>query len=67
MLEFLRGTASDRKLRLFAVACCYRVSHFIRERRCRRALRVAGRYADGIASETDREDIHWRTHNVWYI
>jgi hypothetical protein len=47
MLEWLRGKASDRKLRLFAVACARRSSMAVPED----ALAVAERHADGLATE----------------
>jgi hypothetical protein len=53
MLESLRGRASERKLRLFACACCRRLWHRLGDPRSQEALETNERYADGLA--TDRE------------
>ncbi len=53
MLEFLRGKASDRKLRLFAVACCRIAWHLIVGEPIREAIRVTERHADGLADDAE--------------
>jgi hypothetical protein len=47
MLEYLRGKASHRKLRLFAVGCCLQVWHLIRDTRHRATVQAAEDFADG--------------------
>jgi hypothetical protein len=50
MLEHLRGTASDRKLRLFGLAC---VHGWPDRRPLQNAVAVAERFADGRASRSE--------------
>lgn len=49
MLEFLRGKASDRKLRLFACACCRSIWPLIPDSADRDFVTTTERFADGAA------------------
>lgn len=55
MLESLRGKVTGRKLRLIAVAGCRHVTHLMTDARSRAAVEVAERYADGSATEIERQ------------
>jgi hypothetical protein len=55
MLLWLRGKVSDRKLRLFAVACCRAVWSQLNDPIARRAVAVGERYAEGLAEQWELE------------
>jgi hypothetical protein len=52
MLDPIIAKASERKLRLYSVACCRLVWHLLSDR-CRQIVEAFERYADGEAGESD--------------
>jgi hypothetical protein len=71
LIEYLRGRSADRKIRLFAVACCRRIEHLLPQITARervpdgqRAVAVAERYADGMATPEELLDAYWGAEKV---
>jgi hypothetical protein len=67
MLYFLRDKVSERKLRLLAVACCYRVLHLMTDIRSRRAVEMTERFADGIVSAEEWIACSEKAHHAYRV
>jgi hypothetical protein len=66
MLEFLRGRAGERKLRLFALGCCERVAKYVRDGRSRAALAFAWQYVEaGVARRRGRPTVWEQASQAW--
>ena len=52
-LETLPAEMSDRKRRMFALACGRRIGHLLGNAACRRAMEVAEAHADGGATDDE--------------
>jgi hypothetical protein len=66
MLEFVKGQVSERKLRLFALACCARIDHLITDPRSRAALEFAEKHVEaGVTRRKGRASLAKAAHAAW--
>ncbi len=63
LLDQLPGGLSERKLRLFACGCCGPLWHLVTDARCREAVAVALRFADGEATAEELKAAHTAAQN----
>jgi hypothetical protein len=66
MLFFLRDVGAERKLRLFATACCRRIWEWMTDERSRSAIEVAERHADGKASDEEWQAVSASAYQARY-
>jgi hypothetical protein len=58
MLKYIRQNVSDRKLRLFGVACCRRIWSHLHYEIEKLGVLVAEKYADGLMTEEEMRQVN---------
>jgi len=66
MLKSLGGKAGNRKLRLFAVACCNRLRSALADPLCEKLIDLAERFADGETAEATLDDVRGKVSGKYY-
>jgi hypothetical protein len=67
MVNFLRGKASDRKLRLFLCACCRSVWHLL-HKRVRKGVTITECFVDGTATASKLEQaLEGMNQNTYWL
>jgi hypothetical protein len=65
MLEFSVGKVSERKLRIFACACCRSIWHVLTKASGRKAVEVSERFADGVVSQRQLAKARRNAQRAW--
>jgi hypothetical protein len=65
MLEYLKEKTSERKLRLFACACCRRIWSALKRGGSRKAVEVCEMYADKLATGEKLKAAHDSAHDAF--
>lgn len=64
MLEWLKGRAGNRKMRLFGCACCRRAWHLLTDDRSRAAVEACEAFADGRIDQAALRRAHQAAHDA---
>src|SRR5262245_21773069 len=64
MLHQCEGLLSDRKKRLYLIACCHSISDHMKNDACRHAVVVTERFADGLATAAELHQSYTAARNV---
>jgi hypothetical protein len=57
MLHFLHSRSSERKVRLFSIACCRRIWHLLPNDSCRNAVDLSELSVEGLATEQQLREV----------